>query len=133
MFGDAVHVSDVRSLLRVGVDAHIYQVPQLVKGQGGQVKREMMKQLMMLYYQHVNFKRKKHPAGCSNTAAKPGGNGDLIGFWSDESTLTRAHTCTPPGATPPTPRDISYTRSKTQQLIGAERQDYCSWDSQCHH
>lgn len=35
VFGNAVHIGDVRPLLRVGVDAHIYQVPQLVRGKGG--------------------------------------------------------------------------------------------------
>lgn len=34
VFGNVVHVGDVRPLLRVGVDAHIYQVPQLVIGVG---------------------------------------------------------------------------------------------------
>lgn len=29
VFGDVVHVGDVWPLLRVGVDAHIYQIPQL--------------------------------------------------------------------------------------------------------
>lgn len=38
LFGDVVHVGDVRPLLRVGVDAHIYQVPQLVGGVGGEGK-----------------------------------------------------------------------------------------------
>ena len=32
VFGNVVHVGDVRPLLRVRVDAHIYQVPQLVRG-----------------------------------------------------------------------------------------------------
>lgn len=35
MFSNVVHVGDIRPLLRVGVDAHIYQVPQLVGGGGG--------------------------------------------------------------------------------------------------
>lgn len=35
VFSDAVHVGDVRPLLRVRVDAHIYQVPQLVEGTRG--------------------------------------------------------------------------------------------------
>lgn len=35
VFSNVVHVGDIRPLLRVGVDAHIYQVPQLVKGGGG--------------------------------------------------------------------------------------------------
>lgn len=34
VFSNVVHVGDIRPLLRVGVDAHIYQVPQLVKGEG---------------------------------------------------------------------------------------------------
>ncbi len=34
VFGNVVHVGDVRPLLRVRVDAHIYQVPQLVRGTG---------------------------------------------------------------------------------------------------
>lgn len=32
VFSNVVHVGDIRPLLRVGVDAHIYQVPQLVEG-----------------------------------------------------------------------------------------------------
>ena len=35
VFGNVVHVGDVRPLLRVRVDAHIYQVPQLVRETGG--------------------------------------------------------------------------------------------------
>lgn len=35
VFSNVVHVGDIRPLLRVGVDAHIYQVPQLVGGRGG--------------------------------------------------------------------------------------------------
>lgn len=30
VFSNVVHVGDIRPLLRVGVDAHIYQVPQLL-------------------------------------------------------------------------------------------------------
>lgn len=30
VLGDVVHIGDVRPLLRVRVDAHIYQVPQLL-------------------------------------------------------------------------------------------------------
>lgn len=37
VFGNVVHIGDVRPLLRVGVDAHIYQVPQLVRGTGWSV------------------------------------------------------------------------------------------------
>lgn len=33
VFSNVVHVGDIRPLLRVGVDAHIYQVPQLVGGE----------------------------------------------------------------------------------------------------
>ncbi len=35
VFSNVVHVGDVRPLLRVRVDAHIYQVPQLVGGKEG--------------------------------------------------------------------------------------------------
>lgn len=44
VFSNAVHVGDVRPLLRVRVDAHIYQVPQLVEGTWGvgwEANREM--------------------------------------------------------------------------------------------
>lgn len=34
VLGDVVHVGDVWPLLRVGVDAHIYQVPQLKRRVG---------------------------------------------------------------------------------------------------
>lgn len=37
VFGNVVHVGDVRPLLWVGVDAHIYQFPQLV---GGETEKE---------------------------------------------------------------------------------------------
>lgn len=34
VFGNVIHVGDVRPLLRVRVDAHIYQIPQLVVRMG---------------------------------------------------------------------------------------------------
>lgn len=34
VFGNVIHVGDVRPLLRVRVDAHIYQFPQLVARTG---------------------------------------------------------------------------------------------------
>lgn len=43
VFSNVVHVGDVRPPLRVRVDAHIYQVPQLVKremGIGWEVNRK---------------------------------------------------------------------------------------------
>lgn len=50
VFSNVVHVGDVRPLLWVRVDAHIYQVPQLVKGTGGvgwEINREITESMTL--------------------------------------------------------------------------------------